>query len=121
MTSLTNRRPMKSRREAQITSFKELNIAKHHLQEDLKTQEDEILNSPLFSIPAAILKGGSVSGSFKNSLESFSLEHYKKAAMSLLSTVLMSNRRTRKFFVGFIIAKEMVPFILDKVNEYVKK
>lgn len=84
-------------------------------------QEEEILSSPLFSIPAAILKGGSVSGSFKSSLESISLEHYKKAALSLLSTVLMSNKRTRKFFVGFIIAKEMVPFVLDKINEYVKK
>ena len=32
-----------------------------------------------------------------------------------------ADSKTRKFFVAFIIAKEMVPFILQKINEYVKK
>lgn len=119
--SLTNQRPMKSKREGQITSFKELNIAKQHLAESIRAQEEEILNSPLFSIPTALFKGSSVKGAFKSSMETFSLDHYKSAAMNLLSTFLMSNKRTRKFFVGFIIAKEMVPFLMEKVNEYLKK
>ncbi len=112
---------MKSKSGVKISTFEGLNLAKQDLANTIKAQEEEILNSPVFSIPAAIFQGGSFKGSFKNSMDSFSLDHYKKAAMNLLSTVLMANKRTRKFFVGFIIAKEMVPFILDKVNEYVKK
>ena len=112
---------MKSRSGARITTFNELNVAKQNLANTIKKQEKEILNSPLLSIASTIFQGGSVRSSLKDSMESFSLENYKKAAMNLLSTVLMANKKTRKFFVGFIIAKEMVPFILEKVNEYVKK
>lgn len=112
---------MKSRSKHKITTFEELNAAKQKLANTIKKQEEEFLSSPLLSIVSTIFQGGSVRNSLKHSMESISLENYKKAAMNLLSTVLMANKRTRKFFVGFIIAKEMVPFILEKVNEYVKK
>ena len=112
---------MKSRTEAGITSLAELNLAKQELTRKIKEQEDEILNSPVLAIARGLFQGGSIRHSLKHSMESVSVESYKKAAMNLLSTALMANRRTRKFFVGFIIAKEMVPFILEKVNEYVKK
>ncbi len=112
---------MKRKRKVKITSFEGLNTAKKDLANKIKAQEEEILNSPVFTIPASLFQGGSIKGNLKSSMESFSLDHYKKAALNLLSTVLMANKRTRKFFIGFIIAKEMVPFILDKVNEYVKK
>jgi len=112
---------MNNKAAAKITTFEELNLAKQDLANTIKAQEETILNNPVFTIPAALFQGGSIKGSLKSSMESISLDHYKKAAMNLLSTVLMANKRTRKFFVGFIVAKEMVPFILDKVNEYVKK
>lgn len=121
MMILMNLPPMKIKSEKKISTFKELNAAKLELASTISQQEDQILNNPLFSIASSIFHGGSVRSSLKDSMESISLENYKKAALNLLSTVLMANKRTRKFFVGFIIAKEMVPFILDKVNEYVKK
>ena len=119
--NLMNPLNMKSRSGAKITTFNELNLAKQKLANTIKKQEQEFLDSPLLSIASTIFKGGSVRNSLKHSMESISLENYKSAAMNLISTVLMANKKTRKFFVGFIIAKEMIPFILDKVNEYVKK
>lgn len=121
MMILMNPLNMKSNSEARITTFEELNLAKQKLASSIKDQEEEFLRSPLMSIVSSIFQGGSVRSSLKHSMESVSLEHYKKAAMNLISTVLMANKRTRKFFVAFIIAKEMVPFIIDKINEYVKK
>jgi len=118
---LMNLLSMKNRSAARITTFDELNLAKQKLSRTIKKQEDEFLNSPLLSIATGIFQSGSVRNSLKHSMESISFEHYKKAALNLLGTILMANKRTRKFFVGFIIAKEMVPFILEKVNEYVKK
>ncbi len=112
---------MKSRIGAGITTFDDLNLAKQKLENTIKVQEKEILSSPVLSIVMGIFQGDSVRSSLKNSMESVSIEHYKKAAINLLSTLLMANKKTRKFFVGFIIAKEMIPFILEKVNEYVKK
>ena len=96
-------------------------LAKQNLSSTIKKQEQEFLDSPLLSIFSSIFQGSSVRSSLKQSMESISLENYKSAAMNIISTVLMTNKKTRKFFVAFIIAKEMVPFILDKVNEYVKK
>lgn len=118
---LMNLLTMKSKPESKITSFEELNAAKVDLANTIKSQEEEILSNPLLTIPAALFQGGSLKGNILDSMESISLDHYKKAALNLLSTALMANKRTRKFFIGFIIAKEMVPFIRDKVNEYVKK
>ena len=118
---LMNLMSMKSRSAARITTFDELNLAKQKLARTIEKQEDEFLNSPLLSIVTGIFQSGSVRNSLKQSMELISFEHYKKAALNLLGTVLMANKRTRKFFVAFIIAKEMVPFILEKVNEYVKK
>lgn len=118
---LTNPLNMMSKSQVRITTFQELNLAKKHLAGKIKDQEDEILNSPMFKIPAAIFQGGSIKSSLKDSLDSISFDHYKKAALNLLSTVLMANKKTRKFFVAFIIAKELAPFLLEKLNEYVKK
>ena len=98
-----------------------MNLAKQDLAGKIKNQEEEILNSPMFKIPAAIFQGGSLKSSLKDSLDSISFDHYKKAALNLLSTVLMASKKTRKFFVAFIIAKELAPFLLEKLNEYVKK
>lgn len=108
-------------RNGKIETFADFNRARQKLDLEIKNQEAEILNSPVFTIPAALFNAGSVKDNLKDSFGSISLHDYKKAAMNLLSTALMANRRTRKFFVGFLIAKEMVPFILDKVNEFVKK
>ena len=112
---------MRSKLNQRISTFEELNKAKKKLSVQIKEQEEEILSNPIVSIPSALIQGGSFKNSFKTSMESFSLDHYKAAAFSLLSSFLMANKKTRKFFVAFIIAKEMVPFLLQKINEYVKK
>lgn len=112
---------MRSKLNQRISTFEELNLAKKRLSVQIKEQEEEILSNPIISIPSAILQGGTFKNSLKTSMESFSLDHYKAAAVSLLSSFLMANKRTRKFFVAFIIAKEMLPFILQKIDEYVKK
>ena len=104
-----------------ISSYAELLAAREQLKLEIKDQESQILDHPLVSIPTALFQGSSVKGSIQHSMESISLENYKKAAMSLISTVMLANKRTRKFFVAFIMARELVPFILDKVREVMKK
>ena len=34
---------------------------------------------------------------------------------------MLANRKTRKIFIVFMIAKELVPFIIQKIGETVKK
>ena len=110
-----------SNSQGKIKTLADLNLAKQKLTLEIKEQESNFLNSPIFTISAAILDAGNIKSGLKNSMESISLHDFKRLALNLISTALMANRRTRKFAIGFIIAKEMVPFILEKVNEFVKK
>lgn len=107
--------------QGKIKTLADLNLAKQKLSLEIKEQESNFLSSPIFTISAAIFDAGSFKSGLKSSMESFSLHDYKKVALNLISTALMANKKTRKFAIGFIIAKEMVPFILEKVNEFVKK
>lgn len=101
--------------------MKDLERAKQDLREQIAQQEDEILNNPIVSIPMSFMQSSSVKGSIQNSLESISLGNYKHALMSLIGTVMLANKRTRKFFIGFVIAKEMVPYVVKKFSEVTKK
>ena len=104
-----------------IRSMKDLSRAKQDLRDEIALQEAELLNNPIVSIPMSFLNSSSIKGSIQNSLESISLENYKNALMSLIGTVMLANKRTRKFFIGFIIAKELVPYAMEKIGQLMKK
>ena len=112
---------MKVKSQTPIRSMKELNEAKERLSLEIAAQESELLEHPLISIPMALMEGTSVKGSIHDSLESFSIGNYKNALMSLVGTVMLANRKTRKIFIVFMIAKELVPFIVHKMNDVLKK
>lgn len=112
---------MKNSLHTNIRTFEELKTAERNLADEIKELEDSLMSNPIITIPSAIFKGGSVRSSLKSSMSAISFEDFKKSAINLISTALLANRRTRKFFVAFVIAKEMVPFVIEKVGEQVKK
>ena len=107
--------------KSRIRSFNDLNRAKDVLRDEIAMQEAQLLDHPVISIPLAFLETSSIKGSIQNSLESISLENYKHALMSLVGTIMLANKRTRKFFIGFVIAKELVPYAVRKIEEILKK
>lgn len=112
---------MKIQSNFNIRSYEDLKRVKKKLRDDIAGQEDEILHHPLISVPLALFESTSIKGSIQNSLESISLDNYKHALMSLIGTVMLANRRTRKFFIGFVIAKELVPIAVQKIGGMMKK
>ena len=112
---------MKINGHTPIRSMKDLNEAKERLRLEIAAQETELLEHPIVSIPLALIDGTSVKGSLHDSMESFNLGNYKNALYGLVSTVMLANRKTRKIFIVFMIAKELVPFIVQKIGETVKK
>ncbi len=112
---------MKVDSSAPIRSMRDLNREKERLRLEIADQEVELLEHPLVSIPMALIEGASVKGSIHDSLESFSLGNYKNALMSLAGTFLLANRKTRKIFIVFMLAKELVPFVIHKMNDIIKK
>ncbi|MDH3323001.1 MAG: hypothetical protein OEM04_08425 [Flavobacteriaceae bacterium] len=104
----------------QIRTYEDLIIAKQFLKSEIKQQEAEFKNNPVVKISSSLFKGNSLKSKSNNplaSLASFSSGNYIKTAEKLLRTVLMTNKRTRGIFISFIIAKEMIPFTLQKIND----
>ncbi len=120
MTRLKMRK-MKFESNYRIRSINDLNRAKQELRNTIAIQEQELLDHPVISIPLSLLETSSIKGSVHTALESISLENYKNALMSLLGTFLLANRKTRKFFIGFVIAKELVPYAIQKIEEMRRK
>jgi hypothetical protein len=100
-----------------INSYDALISAKKILKSDIEEQENSFINNPVFKISSSLFSGDSFKNSFQKSFDSLSLSDMIKTGENLLSTVLMSNKKTRKFFIAFIVAKEMVPFLFMKINE----
>jgi len=103
-----------------ITSYEDLLKAKNILKSEIEEQEVSFINNPLFKISSSLFSGGSLKGSFQKSFETLSIDDIKKTGENLLSTFLMANKRTRKFFIAFVVAREMVPFLFTKINELFK-
>jgi hypothetical protein len=104
-----------------IRSMKELNEARAKLRLEIASQEVELVEHPFVSIPLALIDRGSVKETLHESMEALSLGNYKNALLGLVGTFLLANRKTRKFFIAFMVAKELVPFLVHKINEAVKK
>jgi len=119
--SLVKSKRMKITSNGKIRTMRDLNRIKQDLSDEIADQERRLLENPLIAVPLALFENSSVKGSLEESLESFSLSNYKGALMGLLSTVLLSNKRTRKFYIGFVIAREIFPFAYKKIEEMIKK
>jgi len=112
---------MIKQKPVQIKTYEDLLVARQFLKSEIKEQEDSFKNNPIFKISSSLFKGNSLKSSIKNPLASLKSESYVKAAESLLSTILFANKKTRSIFIGYIIAKEMVPFTLQKINDLLNR
>ena len=111
----------------QIRTYEDLMNAKEFIKSEVEQQEAKFKNNPVFRISTSLFQGNSLVNAIKgplssaSSISSFSKENYMKTAENLLRTFLLANKKTRSIFVGFVVAKEMIPFTLQKINEFFKK
>jgi hypothetical protein len=100
-----------------ITSYDQLQHAKGRLKGEIYFQEEALKDTQVFKIGSSLLQG-KVKNPLINSDSPFNLNGIVNGPIgSLLSTFLMANKKTRKYFVSFTIAKEIVPFALQKIND----
>lgn len=112
---------MMTQKPVHIKTYEDLVVARHFLKSEIKEQEASFKNNPVLKISSSLFKGSSVKSTIKNSMSSFTSENYLKTAESLLSTILFANKKTRSIFIGYVIAKEMIPFTLQKINELLNR
>ncbi len=106
-----------ARNEFNIESFEDLKFAQEQLRKDNKEIELSIKNNPVVKVLASLLGGQSVKETFVNNLSGGN----RQSGAKMIKALLLANKITRKYFVGYTIAKEMIPYTLSKVNELLSK
>jgi len=99
-----------------INSFEELQQVRQNLKQVIEDQETSFKNSPLVKVSNSLSNTGSITKSLKDGFSDINT----KSAENIISSLLLTFKSTRKYFVGFLIAKEMVPFIIQKANDVLK-
>jgi len=104
-----------------IITYRDLLEAKQELKTEITAQEDKILNNKLVQFTSSINNGNfSLIDSLQDSLSSIGLKNILASPLgNLLGTYLLSNKYTRKYFIGFTIVKESIPYALQKLKEII--
>lgn len=103
--------------EYNIESFEDLKFAREQIKKDNKEIELAIKENPVIKISSSLLGGESVKNTFINNLSG----NNRQTGAKMIKALLLANKVTRKYFVGYTIAKEMVPYTLGKVNQLLHK
>lgn len=100
-------------------TFDDLLRIKLDLKYEISGLESEIKDNKFLKISSSFLGEESLKDSIFDSISSVSIKELLKGPLAkLLSTFLMSNKITRKYFVPFTIIKEMIPFVIEKINSF---
>lgn len=111
---------MTSSPKKQLHSFAELLQEKSRLKREIEDQEFAFKENPIYKISTSLLDANS-SNPFKRPLTFNSDKNLKIGAEGIISALLLASKTTRKYFIGYTIAKEMIPFTIQKINEFIKK
>ena len=101
-----------------ISTYQDLLDAKKELKEEISLQESEFQNNKLVKFVSSLDKGESLKGSVLETVSSIGFKDIITSPLgSLLSTYLLSNKVIRKYFIGFTILKETIPYAFRKLKD----
>ncbi len=111
-----------------IKTFADLKAEKAKLKSEISNIELDFKSNPVLKISSAIFgKDKHADSAFKRPLSFLTKDNDSALTTglvhtteNLLGTFLISNKFTRKYFIGYTIAKEMIPFAIKKFNEVFK-
>ena len=95
-----------------IESYEDLQAARNQLKVIIKEQEQSFNDNPMVKIADAIKNKDSIKSSLFENLPDLKFETGEK----IISSFLLTNKVTRKYFAGYLVAKEMIPYIFDKIK-----
>lgn len=122
---------MKNEIVSNINCYDDLKLAKHRLRFEIKKQEDSFKDNPISRITSSffggrkhnssIFKKPLTFASIKNPLSSGHDHNLKSTAENIIGTLMVTNKVTRKYFIAYTIAKEMIPFTIQKFSDLLKR
>ncbi len=121
---------MKNEIVSNISSYDDLKLAKNRLRFEINKQEDSFKDNPILKIYTSLFGGENQQNVFKKPLSFASIKNplsftqdknLRSTAENILGTLLVTNKVTRKYFIAYTIAKEMIPFTIQKFSELLKR
>tara|TARA_B100000795_G_C22671418_1_gene388088 strand:- start:576 stop:920 length:345 start_codon:yes stop_codon:yes gene_type:complete len=95
-----------------IKSYEDLQTARRKLSVSIQEQELSFKNHPILKIADSIKNKESIKSTLFENLSEINFESGEK----LISSFLLSNKVTRKYFAGYLLAKEMIPYVFEKIK-----
>ncbi len=95
-----------------IKSYEDLRAARKKLRISIQEQEQSFKDNPIIKIVDSIKNKESIKSTLFDNLPEIKFETGEK----LIGSFLLTNKVTRKYFAGYLVAKEMIPFLIDKIK-----
>jgi hypothetical protein len=95
-----------------IKSYKDLQAAKINLRISIQEQEQSFRNNPVVKIADSIKNKESAKSILFENLPEIKFE----TGEQFISSFLLGNKVTRNYFTGYLVAKEMIPYIFEKIK-----
>jgi hypothetical protein len=103
-----------------IETYQDLIDSKKNLRKEVISLESEIKNNRIVQFSNLLVKSKTLN---TTSLNSYHIPHVKDIISSpignIVSTFLLSNKKIRKYFIGFVIVRETVPFVISEIKKIV--
>ena len=100
-----------------ISSYHDLILAKQELKQDINFIEEDLKNNNIIKLSSTIIGGKFNKNTVFNSLDLKGI--LSSPIGQFASTLLLSNKFIRKYFVAFVVIKETVPYALSKIKEII--
>lgn len=101
-----------SNKTSDIKSYEDLQAAKKNLIISIQEQELSFKNNSIVKIADSIKNKESVKTILFENLPEIKFE----TGEQFISSFLLGNKVTRNYFAGYLVAKEMIPYIFEKIK-----
>lgn len=115
---------MEGSHKKNITTYEELLLEKQRLKMEISDQEYSFRTNSFYKVVSSVIHSKR-NNPFTHPL-TFARDMHAGANLKLgiegvLSALLLANKTTRKYFIMFTVAKEMIPFAIGRINDLIKK
>ncbi len=100
-----------------IKSYEDLSLAIQQLKEETDMLEKEIADTPV----AKVFTSFKEKTDRKESVLGMLLNSKDTIGSTILKTIMMSNKLTRKYYMAYMVAKEVIPNAVNEIKEAVNK
>lgn len=107
-----------------INSYEDLLLEKQRLRREISEQEYSFKANPVYKIASSLIhtnRNNPFTHPLTFAKDIDTRAYLKLGAEGILSALLLTSKSTRKYFIMYTVAKEMLPYTIAKINELIKK